>query len=255
MSNHSATPDAEIEKWALARRDFLMLGSAAVVGAAASSVTASTIRAVASPVAGSVLSVGFFDQGIADARSPRLLDRGFHHDSARVLIHGFSRPAGSDSPLSVRVSTFAPIAAGPLPFLAWTHTTDGRSENSSPRSSFVVALDAKGTLPIAIERVEPVSRHLSRFLRAVPASTALPDLDALEQSGSVCRLSNSSGSDARLRPGTYFIALRRSSYDRQPDWSSIVIDQTSAVMTDALRRGGRPVDFEYVALTIDHPVV
>jgi hypothetical protein len=267
MSNRSTQSDTEPEKWALARRDFLVLGSAAVVSAAASSLTANTIRVVASPATGSVLSVGYVEPAVATenaavdsrvtgARSLRLMDDGFRHGSARVRIHGFSRPAGSDSPLSVRVSTFAPVASSPLPFLAWTHSEDGRGRTQKSRSSsFVAALDAEGTLPIAIERVEPVSRHLSRFLPAVPSTAALPELAALEQGGSVCRLSNGNGGHARLRPGTYFIALRCSSYDRQPDWSSIAADRTPAAMTDVLRRGGRPVDFEYVALTIDHSAV
>ena len=261
MSNRSLVPDAGTEKWALHRRDFLVFGSAAVFGAAASSVTAATLRVVAAPEVGSVLSVGYAERTAATAASSvvpakalRLSDGSFRHSGARVLVHGLSSTSNSQS-VAVQLSTFAPTADGAVPFLAWSHSTNRSRTITSPRVSFLAALDENGTLPIAIERHEAASRFGRMFLQQVqPATEALPDLATLEQNGNVCRLSSGDTGDVRLRAGTYFIALRRTSSDRQPDWSSIEIDPTVADASDALRRNGGPVDFEYVAVTIDYPV-
>lgn len=267
MSN-SLKPDPETEKWALPRRDFLVLGSAAVFGAAASSVTAATLRVVAMPSAGSILSIGYSDLTgpvpadaetateslLSSAAGLRLSDGGFRRTGARIRVHGLSRP--TDTPMSVRLTTFAPTAAGPVPFFAWAHTTDrhGRAQTSA-RASFVAALDENGTLPFAIERSEPLGRLGRLFAEPAPAATtSSTDLAALERSGAVCRLSSGSAEGIALRAGTYFIALRRSSYDVQPAWSSITVDRTAADASEALRHYGGPVDFEYIAVTVDYPV-
>jgi hypothetical protein len=265
MSNRNLTPDVATEKWALPRRDFLVLGSAAVFGVAASSVTAATLRVVASPAAGAVLSVGYTERtapvdasttafSVVPARNLRVGDASFRHSGARVMVHGLS-PAKNKPPVEVRLSTFAPTAGGSVPFLAWSHDVDRNGRASvSARTSFIAALDENGTLPLAIERREVASRWSRRFLPAAPATTLSPDLAMLEQNGNVCRLSSGDSGHVRLRAGTYFIALRGSSSDRQPDWASIAVDPAVVNASDALRRNGRAVDFEYVAVTIDYPV-
>ncbi len=265
MDHRSLKPDAESERWALPRRDFLVLGSAAIVGAAASSITATAtpLSLVASPEAGVILSVGFIDrtgpvspEAKTSATSPvsadslSVHDTGFRRSGARVLVHGLTSPEHRTS-ASVHLSTFAPSAAGPVPFLAWTHGAGRHGVTiSSPSAFFVAALDENGTLPIAIERRGATNRWSRLFVS--PAADALPDLATLEQNGHVCRLT-SGHQGAGLRAGTYFIALRHSSSDRQPDWRSIDVDWTSADADVVLRRHGRPVDFEYVTLTVDHP--
>jgi hypothetical protein len=263
MDNRSLKPDAGSERWALPRRDFLVLGSAAVFGAAASTITASPLSLVASPEVGAVLSVGFIDRtGPVSLESktpnPRAVSAGtlrgnadgFRRSGARVLVHGLTSPERRTS-ASVHLSTFAPSVEGPVPFLAWTHGAGRHGVTiSSPSAFFVAALDENGTLPIAIERRGAATRWSRLFVS--PAGDTLPDLAILEQNGHVCRLTSGSQGDG-LRAGTYFIALRHSSSDRQPDWRSIDVDWTSADAGVALRRHGRPVDFEYVTLTVDHP--
>ena len=261
-SSTSSSPEAEVAKWVLPRRDFLMLGSAAVASAAASSVAAATLRVVAAPSAGSILSVGYGEPAapetettsVVSARALRLSDDALRSAGVLVAVEGYSRPGAQNrDAVSVRLSTFAPAAEGPVPFLAWVHSTDGKGRtNSSPRSRFRAALDDVGTLPIAIERHEPAGR-LSRLLAIPQASPSLvPDLVSMEQNGSVCRLSSGDRGEMALRAGTYYIALRRSSADRQPDWSSIVADNTVVSAGDSLRRNGNPVDFEYLTLTISY---
>jgi hypothetical protein len=251
------------EKWELARRDFLIMGSVAVAGAAASSVTASPLTSIMSPVAGSVLSVGFAEQAGADASLVgadqfRAADRLFLRTGARVTVHGVSQPAATrNEPVSIRLSTFFPhlTEEGRLPFLAFTSSLDAKGHrNAGGRVSFVAPLDENGTLPVAIERHEVSSvamRRLSRmlsFARTSPTSAQPTPLTTLEQQGNVCRLSSGDTGNVRLRPGTYFIALRQSQRDRAPNWSALTIQD--GVLD--LRKAGRPVDFEYVALSVDY---
>lgn len=266
---NSNDPEAAREKWALPRRDFLVLGSAAMAGAVASSLTAGTVRAIAMPAAGAVLSVGYTDAvvdrraaGEADppsrliaAKSLRLADPRFDA-GVRVVVHGLSRPAARITPASISLTAFAPGADSPVPFVAAVYSLADRGRLNRGRGiSFVAALDKDGTLPIAVERRDLTSTPARRFgelfsfaRNAASPSAALPDLSALEKSGSVCRLSSGSIGDVRLRPGTYFIALRQSYAQPQPDWSSIVHDGKQ------LSCAGRPVDFEYLTLSIGYAV-
>lgn len=256
MSNRSSIPSAE-EKWALPRRDFLRLGSVAVVGAAASSVTAATLRVVAAPEVGSVLSIGYSEHvapateaneaAVVPARTLRMSDGSFRSSGARVTVHGFS---ATEKNVSVRLSTFAPAGEAAVPFLAWAHS----ARATSPRVSFTASLDENGTLPFAIERRETGSRFSRLFAPVTASVDTLPELTQLEEGGNVCRLTSGDRGDARLRAGTYFIALRRTSADRQPDWNAISVDATAVDASTALRRCGQPVDFEYVAVTVTNPI-
>jgi hypothetical protein len=259
MFNRSSSPGAETEKWALPRRDFLVLGSAAVLGAAASSVTASTLVSVAAPEAGSVLSIGYApvaaeDAAVLHADTLRFSDNTFRDSGVRVTVHGFSAPE-KDSLVSVHLSTFVRAGESAVPFLAWSHSARAAGPHAvSPRASFLASLDENGTLPFAIERSERSRRWSRLFTPIAPAADTLPELAKLEATGNVCRLSSGARASAPLRAGTYFIALRRTASERQPDWSSITVDATAADASNALRRNGRPVDFEYVAITVAAPV-
>jgi hypothetical protein len=249
----------------LARRDFLMLGSMAVAGAAASTLSAGTIRRIAAPDDGPVLSIGFTDAfdrgGMVAARGLRFADAGFLRRGARLTVHGLWEPQPANSaPASVRVTAFFPheTDAGRLPFLAWTGTTGATMRpNRAGRVSFVAPLDDDGTLPLAFERAEQISplvRRLTALFTEAPAAEPLvPNLAALERAGRVCRLSSGNAGDVRLRRGTYFVALRQSAHDSQPNWGAIAIDgEAFAKNGAALRQGGRPVNFTYVAISVDH---
>src|SRR5438045_7296242 len=103
-----------------------------------------------------------------------------------------------------------------LPFLAWS---ESGLWNRSGRISFVAPLDKDGTLPLAIERTtrrSAIARRIAALVSSQPKP--LPDFAALEESGSVCRLSSGDSGDVRLRRGTYFLALRESNFDRSPNW-------------------------------------
>ncbi|HEY0156892.1 MAG TPA: hypothetical protein VGF28_06310 [Thermoanaerobaculia bacterium] len=265
MANESNLDPAAPEKWALGRRDFLIMGSAAVAGAAASSVTAATIAPLAIPAAGAVLSVGFSEQlaagsGVVAAERLRLRDERFLDGGARVTVLGAWQPR-VEEPVFLRLSTFFPHlkAEGRIPFLAWSSARiPGGVDSVSGPVTFVAPLDENGTLPVSVERVGLAAaspRRLGGLLAFARGEQApkVPNLAVLERAGSVCRLNGGHTGDVRLRAGTYFIALRRTMLERAPNWSSVSIDaEAGTPAMGMLRAGTRPVDFEYIALTIDY---
>jgi hypothetical protein len=275
MSDHQTVPpEAARDKYMLARREFLVLGSAAIAGAAASTVTAGTMGSISSSPVGAVLSVGYTDaisrvgsvhqmeagSSVVSAERFLLSDRRFRDGSARVTVHGVWHPEGRRGDASsIRITSFSPHADGPLPFFAWQHSMDERGRRiTSKRANFVAALDADGALPLAIERNDRAAapvRRLKRLLsyrRTESLDSTMPSLAALEKTGNVCRLSVGDAGDARLRAGTYFIALRESLFDRAPNWSSITIDGDIVNRTSSLlHQGGRPVEFGYLTVSIE----
>src|SRR6184192_3377659 len=115
MSDSSNTSQVPATKpTAMARRDFLVLGSAAVAGVAASSLSAGTIRGIANPEAGPILSVGFTDaveregkkhkvvrsSALHAAHRLRFADAGFRNGAARLTVHGLWEPQERDAPPS-----------------------------------------------------------------------------------------------------------------------------------------------------------
>jgi hypothetical protein len=259
------TANTATREWALGRRDFLILGTAAAAGVAATSLAAGTISTIVTPAAGSILSVGFVERLQADAMVKgaarfRQADAEFLRSGARVTVLGAFRPeALAKAPVSIRLSAFYPHVGeqGPLPFLAWSQSLSLRGVlNVSGSASFTAPLDENGTLPISVERVDLTPSRFGRlFASATPgvAAEARPNLASLQSSGNVCRLTGGNSGDVRLREGTYFIALRRANSDRAPNWSSISIqgDEVSAP-GGVLRNGDRPVPFEYIALSLKY---
>jgi hypothetical protein len=265
VSNESnPTANTATREWALGRRDFLILGTAAAAGVAATSLAAGTISTIVTPAAGSILSVGFVERLQAEAPVKgaarfRQADAEFLRSGAHVTVLGAFRPETlASAPVSIRLSAFYPYVSeqGRLPFMAWSQSLDGQGVlNVSGRASFAAPLDENGTLPIAVERVDLTPSRFGRlFAAAAPvAASQRPNLASLENSGNVCRLTSGDSGDVRLREGTYFIALRRSNSDRAPSWSSISIEGDSvSAPGGVLRNGGRAVAFEYIALSLQY---
>jgi hypothetical protein len=255
VDNDSNASQPAREKWELARRDFLIMGSMAVAGVAASTASAGTISALATRTPGSILSVGFAERtgpgaSLVSAESVRGGDRRFVDSGVRVTLHGISQPEATRN-TAIRLSLFYPhmTSEGRLPFLAFASSIDGRGgRNTASRLSFDAPLDDTGSLPVGIERVDvsPIPRRLRSML---PRATAqLAGMDGLEQDGNLWRLSSGNAGNAQLRPGTYYIALRQSNRDRLPNWGALAVGDNAL----DLRSGGRPVDFEFVALSVDY---
>ena len=239
------------------RRDFLMLGSVATVGVAAS-MSAGTNGALASLVQRQQLSVGFAEpangevQRVHRADQLRSGDAGFLTGTARVTVHGLWRPERRrDTSANVSVSVFYANGESTVPFLAWQHS--GRS--SAARVSFNAPVQPDGTLPIGIEHSRPFSilaepgRRFSRLFRTAPEnSLGLPVQETLAGSGNLCSLA-ASGSGLKLRRGTYFVALGRPSH---PNWNAITAGANLNPRSESiLRIGSTPVDFDYLVISVD----
>jgi hypothetical protein len=260
MSNHDQQSNEEA--MTLPRRDFILLGSVAVAGVAASGLSSNAIRTIVAPAAGSVLSVGFAEsirgerQAVhSAARAPRTSSLG---SSARITVHGVWRPEESrNTPLGIGVATYYPGALAPLPVIAWNYRSFRSSMTGSGRTSFEAPLQADGSLAFSIERTTPGAPKLvgmakpRRFSFSREAKQPLmPNLAALEKSGDVCRLT----ADV-LQQGTYFVALRSSWSDRAPDWSMLHVAENAAPLQphgpSVLRTAVREVPFEYLMVSID----
>jgi hypothetical protein len=241
------------------RRDFLMLGSVATVGVAAS-MSASTNGALAALVQRQQLSVGFAEPATGDAQRVRRADHlrsgetDFVAATARVTVHGLWQPQGRrNRSANVAVSVFHTVGEATVPFLAWQHS--GRS--SAARVSFNTPVQPDGTLPIGIERSRSFSilaepgRRFSRLFRTIPANgMVLPAQETLNGSGNLCSLAATGGSGLKLRRGTYFVALLDGA--SHPRWNSITAGANLNPRSESvLRIGDAPVDFEYLVISVD----
>lgn len=256
-NNSSKDPDGTL---ALPRRDFIMLGSVAVAGVAASGLSAEAIRAVTGPIGGSVLSIGFTEAGAQTdtqiVRAQRLSgsDRDLATRGARVTIRAYSRPEERRrEPLGVDVTAFHPVSGQSLPVAAWSFRHACGVASATGRTSFNVAPDADGGVTLGIERkaarrgpapAVPARRGLLSWARR----QNMPTVEELDRDGSICRFT-AGRNGVPLRAGTYVIALGDPSRDHAPDWSSVVMEPNGTLVQPSIA-GRMPVAFEYLTLTV-----
>ena len=241
----------------LHRREFLMLGSAATVGVAAS-MSASTAGPLGLLMPSRPqLSVGFADlsegtpQRIRRADELHFGDARFVASDARVTVHGLWRPESRrNTPSKVNVSVFHAVGGTTVPFLAWQHARN----SGASTVTFRTPVHADGTLPIGIEHSRPFSLIAARARRlgsmfATAAPMDVPSQQVLAGNGSLCALA-AAGSGLKLRRGTYFVALLDGG--SQPQWHSITAGTDLNVRSESvLRTGNAPVDFDYLVISID----
>jgi hypothetical protein len=243
----------------LPRRDFLLLGSVAVAGVAASGLSADVIRAVAGPVGGSVLSIGFTEatageeSRVGSAQRLGGSDRELASNGARVTIHGYFRPEErSAEPVSVNVTTFYPVAGRLLPVIAWS-STPNRTVHSQPASIAVnVPADSDGGITLGVLRRRPSSNVASaparRNIFGWASRQSLETVEQLERERSICRLTPAANG-VHLRPGTYFIAVGDPARDAAPDWNLAVMEPNGALVQPSLT-GRTAVPFEYLTVSV-----
>jgi hypothetical protein len=250
------------------RRDFILLGSAAVAAVSATGVSASALRAITGPVGGSILSIGYSDaivgeeSGVVSAKYLGSSDRTLATDGVRLTIHGYWRPeARRSTPLAVEVTTFFPVNDTALPVVSWSYVARRDMTEHSSRGSLVVPTDADGGVSIAVDRrlpgmMKPTNGRRSLLSFARSGSNQLPTLASMERDGNVCRLADRGG--VKLQPGTYFIALGDATRDKGPDWSRLTTNgspQTlqahgESVLMQQSVTGRVPVDFEYLMVSV-----
>jgi hypothetical protein len=225
------------------RRQFLVLGTAAVAGVATTSLTAGIRRAASPRESTPKIAVGF-----ANATMQEFVDPGFAIriiDAARVgadagsfdgavdlRVHGAVR-ADRNAPqsrLTMGIDAMYRVS-GPepeVPFMAWTYAAQAGSQ-------------AAGSFRVPIQGNRPTSL-------LVTAQRA--------DSGSLREMISFAQDDRRgtyrLRRGLYFIGIDHSGI-AAPDWSSVLAVGAEQGNLPVLREhGASPVTFDYIVVAADH---
>lgn len=247
LSNTPSTDDVTL----LPRRQFLVLGSAAVAAAAATSLSADIVRTtLVIEDTAPRLSVGFTDATPGDpgmpAFAPRLtgaasLRSGDHslQSGVRVRIHGVVRAAGrADQPVKLALDALyrVPGHDEAFPYLAWSYARlQGRTADSSSKS-FVIPVVGK----------QPVTLALSSSSEDAKDGATLQAL--LQFTPGTGRREN------KLRRGRYFVALCPRGM-KAPDWRSVHAFQPENGSLPVLKTfsltGFEPVPFDYIVFETD----
>ena len=231
------------------RRQFLVLGSAAVVGVAATSLSADIVRSTRTvEEIAPRLSVAFVKASLADFASndfaPRALTAAAHLRSGdpalaggvRMKVHGVVRSDASraqDVSMGLDAMYRVDGRSESVPFVAWSYAQMASRTTDSAASPFVVPVGARK-----------------------PLSLSLFTSDA-QQSGKLqATIALSLGSERRankLRAGTYFLAMCPKGMTA-PDWSSIRVVPSEGklpLLRQATVLGNEPVPFDYIVISTD----
>jgi hypothetical protein len=245
------------------RRQFIAVGSMAVVGLATAGRSGATESDVELPTA---LSVGYWD-GLYSApgagtptahilRAESLSsDTLFRGTGALIRMRGFwIAPQRRFTPYLLSLIALYPAidpeTGTKVPFVAWSYAYRGAAGPLS--SNFIVPVDSQNRLQLVVDRSVRISE--------VPTPTAgAEDRARLRQfsKGGAALTFGLRSSPLVLRSGYYFIALRDRVEQPLPPWQSIRVADfrtTDTVKPDGdgiLFAGGSPVDFDYVVLSIE----
>jgi hypothetical protein len=252
MKKDLCSSPSETSATLLPRREFLVLGSAAVAAAAATSLSADLVRsALVIEDTAPRLSVGFADAKLDDFAKPSFARRlsaasklrsgdSSLDNGVRVNIHGLVRPeAASDREVKMAIDVMYRVAGHDqdVPFMAWSHARMQRHTAVSSFNPFVVPVGAKHPLSLAVSS------------SAVTAATANATLRGTVNLG----LGNGRREN-KLRAGLYFIVLSPAG-TRPPDWDSIHAvapeDGTLPILKVATLTGLQPVSFDYIVMATD----
>lgn len=257
----------------LDRREFIALSSAVLAGVAMSANAEQLLPASLSPL----LSIGYFpglpkdfkaygqarQLDCVSAQSLPTGDPSLIRSGAKVRVEAFRRGAGS-SPgtfalaLTVRFRLSRESDAT-TPFVAWTYRNDGRLSTESAPSSFYVPVEADDGMQFGLLRSSVLPRRRRSVTNPVSASSVPVDALIRSASDAESRFGLTLDSDAsapKLVPGTYFIALRTDSEQKDVQWSSVRIADVAKGQTldtylyERNVLGDRPVSFDYIVLTI-----
>jgi hypothetical protein len=265
----------------LERRQFLLIGSAALVGFAARDLKADVLRPAADAALPQTLSVAYVGGYIGDgltvgsvkgsapvevAGRMTVGDPSFLGKSARVTVLGLWRAeARRNEPLSVTVKAYYPTslsAGGDAPMFAWNQTHRGLRDSVRRSSSVTVPIDQAG-LRLEVESNLPQS-GLSNVGYAVRRRVSLPAQiadsapraqAAIREQANVASLSLGIESGmAKLKQGTYVLALVPNGA-KAPDWQAVryTPSETGTAggpVTVTGIFGDGPVNFDYIVVTV-----
>ncbi len=240
------------------RRQFLVLGSAAVVGAAASSLSADIVRsALVTENTTPRLSVGFVKAALADFNAtdaaPRTLTpasrlRSGSADLAegvRVKVHGIVRSASAGpQPVSMGLDAMYRVRghSEEFPFMAWSYSpmTD-RSTGSNAAAPFVVPVGVKNPLSLRL------------FTSAVSTSPGIAENQTPKLQATIDLSPGSERGSHKLRSGLYFLAMTPAGA-KAPDWASMQVVPSAGslpLLKQATLLGYESVPFDYIVISTD----
>jgi hypothetical protein len=234
------------------RRQFLVLGSAAVAAAAATSLSADLVRNVlVVEDTAPRLSVGFSDAKFDDFAKPSFAQRllpastlrsgdGLLENGVRLKIHGLVRPESvRDQQASLAMDAMYRVAGQEqaVPFMAWSYSRKQSQTTGSSSKSFVVPVGLRQPLSLAISSSD------------VNAATGKATLR-----GTVSLALGNGRRENKLRTGLYFVAFCPAG-TKAPDWASIhaVASEEGALplLKVATLTGLQPVSFDYIVVATD----
>lgn len=235
------------------RRQFLVLGSVAMAGAAATTLSAEAVRKVfAADSPAPVLSVGFADATLKDFENPAFSARltaalelsssdPAFSDAVRVKILGLVQPESErESAVNLAIDAMYRLPGNlhEVPFLAWSHARRAHprhTEFSSASTPFTVPVGANHPLKLAV-------------------STANPATGKSVSCGAV-ELGLGNGRNAgKLRRGLYFVAVSPAGAPL-PDWNAIQVtgsEKGEPVLKQPSLAGANGVPFGYVVFLTDY---
>lgn len=250
----------------ITRRTFVATSAAAVAGTA----LAQPLFAQSAAGAEEILSVGYWPGSIKgkwatevakgrpildlqDSADVLLPDHTFIDRGAAVSITGFWRPAGRRAtPLALDVDVLYELEAGSeqrvFPFRAWSYgVTNGVQHATSP-VRLAIPVQSSSDFQVRTRR-----RLFADGRQRAVRQNADGGIEAVTSFGVM------HGSQVRLNPGTYFMAIPEDEPVVRPSWSEIQVARAGGrELTLAghgvLRRGSHlePVDFSYLIISVEH---
>ena len=280
---HPDAPSTSAPSLLIARRHFLLAGSAAVVGAAATGLPQQVVRVLKGSDATTlpILSVGYWNGSIGTA-SAEEAKAGIGHNvkaADRLSASGNALAGGATvrvvglwraeqhraTPANIGIKAIFPAvdpkSGEKLSFVAWNHSSTEKSAHRSAPSKFFAPVDGRNALELGVEMTHPV-RQEAFLTRKVKEMLSISEPAAPVTKSGVCSMTvNRRSSSLQLNRGVYFIALQESEHDAKPDWSSIkMLDPQAPGATDAAGKGllyrasltgAEPVPFSYLVISVD----
>lgn len=265
-------PDEGAEpRLVMPRRDFLLMGSAAVVSLAATGLPAQVVRGVVGGSGLPILSIGYWPgalrprplaegepavpaRRIIPAASLRHADPRFLTAGARMRVEGFWRAAHHAArPLSLGLTVRYPgQGAEAQPVTAWSYAATKSCVLANGASAFNLPVDSGDAIELAFERRRTI-RGAEKEKSRRDLAAGLFASDELATDAASIGMSPAAEKAFHLRPGTYFFAVRETSADLAPNWGNISVDAAapaSGMLYLDVFGERRPVPFGYVAITV-----
>lgn len=243
----------------LQRREFLVLGSAAMVGLAATDLHSDVLTSIAAtPMP--LLSVGFWNGNIDELRheserpsyravvaADRLVaaDSSLVREGARVTVLGFWRGEANRQPLSLALNAPYPLgnSGEKTDYFPWTWSPNARVSNTA---RFDIPVGDR--LDLVIERREKAPAGSLRQRLGLASGPMIRT-----ESAAMSPVTGSRG--LKLRRGVYFFAIRENDSERLPSWGSMRVATGAGALepngTGVLRSSGRRAPFSYLVVSVD----